>query len=173
LKRLIDVDPEIAEVIRLETERQATKLELIASENYASPRVLEAQGSVLTNKYAEGYPGKRYYGGCEYVDEIETIAIERAKALFGGPSGLPRRMIPLVYSHPEVTQVAPLDGSGGRFQNILTPEQQAKEERAPSGPVRARRAPAAARPARQSSSTSPSSTPSRAMSRCPPTIPSR
>lgn len=83
MKRLIDVDPEIAEVIRLETERQATKLELIASENFVSEAVLEAMGSPLTNKYAEGYPGKRYYGGCEFVDVAETLAIERAKQLFG------------------------------------------------------------------------------------------
>ena len=83
MKRLIDVDPEIAQVIRLETERQATKLELIASENFVSEAVLEAMGSPLTNKYAEGYPGKRYYGGCEFVDMAETLAIERAKQLFG------------------------------------------------------------------------------------------
>ena len=66
-----------------ETQRQEEHIELIASENYASPRVLEAQGSVLTNKYAEGYPGKRYYGGCEFVDIAEQLAIERAKQLFG------------------------------------------------------------------------------------------
>ncbi len=83
MKRLIDVDSEIAKVIRLETERQATKLELIASENFVSEAVLEAMGSPLTNKYAEGYPGKRYYGGCEFVDMAETLAIERAKQLFG------------------------------------------------------------------------------------------
>jgi glycine hydroxymethyltransferase len=83
VKRLIDVDPEIAEVLRLETERQATKLELIASENFVSEAVLEATGSPLTNKYAEGYPGKRYYGGCEFVDMAETLAIQRAKQLFG------------------------------------------------------------------------------------------
>jgi len=83
VKRLIDVDPEIANAIRLETERQATKLELIASENFVSEAVLEAMGSPLTNKYAEGYPGKRYYGGCEFVDVAETLAIERAKQLFG------------------------------------------------------------------------------------------
>jgi len=76
-------DPEIAEAIAKENRRQEEHIELIASENYASPRVMTAQGSVLTNKYAEGYPGKRYYGGCEYVDESETLAIERAKALFG------------------------------------------------------------------------------------------
>jgi glycine hydroxymethyltransferase len=76
-------DPELATAIRAERERQEHHIELIASENYASPRVLEAQGSVLTNKYAEGYPGKRYYGGCEHVDVAERLAIERAKQLFG------------------------------------------------------------------------------------------
>ncbi|MBI5969733.1 MAG: serine hydroxymethyltransferase [Deltaproteobacteria bacterium] len=76
-------DPEIFEAIRLEKERQEYKLELIASENFVSPAVLEATGSVMTNKYAEGYPGKRYYGGCEYVDIVERLAIERAKKLFG------------------------------------------------------------------------------------------
>ena len=83
MKRLIDADPEIAKVIRLEAERQASKLELIASENFVSEAVLEAMGSPLTNKYAEGYPGKRYYGGCEFVDMAETLAIDRAKQLFG------------------------------------------------------------------------------------------
>jgi len=76
-------DPELAAAMRAERERQEHHIELIASENYASPRVLEAQGSVLTNKYAEGYPGKRYYGGCEFVDVAERLAIERAKQLFG------------------------------------------------------------------------------------------
>ena len=76
-------DPELADAIDKERHRQETHIELIASENYASPRVLEMQGSVLTNKYAEGYPGKRYYGGCQYVDIAENLAIERAKALFG------------------------------------------------------------------------------------------
>lgn len=75
-------DPEISKYLELEIRRQEEHLELIASENYASPRVLAAQGSILTNKYAEGYPGKRYYGGCEFVDEIEQLAIERAKKLF-------------------------------------------------------------------------------------------
>ncbi|OGB92567.1 MAG: serine hydroxymethyltransferase [candidate division NC10 bacterium RIFCSPLOWO2_12_FULL_66_18] len=83
MKRLIDVDPEIAEVVRLETDRQGSKLELIASENFVSQAVMEAAGSPLTNKYAEGYPGKRYYGGCEFVDRAESLAIERAKQLFG------------------------------------------------------------------------------------------
>lgn len=77
------VDPEIAEAIMSEIKRQEWKLELIASENYVSDAVLEAMGSVLTNKYAEGLPGKRYYGGCEYVDIAESLAIERAKRLFG------------------------------------------------------------------------------------------
>jgi glycine hydroxymethyltransferase len=76
------VDPDLWRAMRGERERQEDHIELIASENYASPAVLEAQGSVLTNKYAEGYPGKRYYGGCEFVDEAEHLAIERAKKLF-------------------------------------------------------------------------------------------
>jgi len=76
-------DPEVARTIRQETERQEYSLEFIASENFVSERVLEAQGSVLTNKYAEGYPGKRYYGGCEFVDVAEQLAIDRAKELFG------------------------------------------------------------------------------------------
>jgi len=80
---LSQVDPEIAEAIRAETERQSHKILLIASENYASRAVMEATGSVLTNKYAEGYPSKRYYGGCENADTVESIAIERAKQLFG------------------------------------------------------------------------------------------
>jgi glycine hydroxymethyltransferase len=76
-------DPAVAQAIKAETERQEYNLELIASENFVSPAVLEAQGSVLTNKYAEGYPGKRYYGGCHEVDKVENLAIERAKELFG------------------------------------------------------------------------------------------
>ena len=76
-------DLELSAAMVAEAARQEAHIELIASENYTSPRVLEAQGSVLTNKYAEGYPGKRYYGGCEHVDEVERLAIERAKALFG------------------------------------------------------------------------------------------
>ncbi len=78
-------DPELWNAIRLENQRQEDHVELIASENYVSRAVLAAQGSQLTNKYAEGYPGKRYYGGCEYVDMAETLAIERAKKLFGAP----------------------------------------------------------------------------------------
>jgi glycine hydroxymethyltransferase len=80
--RIEGYDPELAAAIAAERQRQEDHVELIASENYASPRVLEAQGSVLTNKYAEGYPGKRYYGGCEYVDVAERLAIERVKQLF-------------------------------------------------------------------------------------------
>jgi glycine hydroxymethyltransferase len=76
------IDPEVAKAIDLEFERQQNKLEMIASENFTSRAVMEAQGTVLTNKYAEGYPGKRYYGGCEYVDIVETLAIERARKLF-------------------------------------------------------------------------------------------
>jgi glycine hydroxymethyltransferase len=83
LRSLHDVDPEIARAIDLEVDRQARTLELIASENFVSEAVLEALGSVMTNKYAEGLPGKRYYGGCEFVDVAETLAIERAKKLFG------------------------------------------------------------------------------------------
>ena len=82
-KRLVDVDPEIAEAIRLETERLQVNLELIASENFVSEAVMEAMSCVMTNKYAEGYPGRRYYGGCEFVDIAEELAIERAKQLFG------------------------------------------------------------------------------------------
>lgn len=80
---LAKFDPEIAKAIDLEGQRQENKLELIASENFVSKAVMEAQGSVLTNKYAEGYPGKRYYGGCEYVDVVEQLAIDRVKQLFG------------------------------------------------------------------------------------------
>lgn len=82
-KSLEAADPEIFSAIQHEHKRQSDKIELIASENIVSRAVLEAQGSILTNKYAEGYPGKRYYGGCEYVDVVETLAIERAKRLFG------------------------------------------------------------------------------------------
>ena len=80
---LAEIDPEIARLCDAELARQRDQLELIASENFTWPSVLQAVGSVLTNKYAEGLPGKRYYGGCEVVDEVETLAIERAKQLFG------------------------------------------------------------------------------------------
>src|SRR5499426_1660177 len=80
---LADTDPEIAEAIRLELGRQRDEIELIASENIVSRAVLEAQGSVMTNKYAEGLPGRRYYGGCQYVDIAERLAIERVTKLFG------------------------------------------------------------------------------------------
>jgi len=80
---LAETDPEIARLVELEIQRQGEGLELIASENFVSPAVLEALGSPLTNKYAEGLPGKRYYGGCEFVDQVEQLAIDRAKQLFG------------------------------------------------------------------------------------------
>lgn len=79
---IAEADPEIAEILDAELSRQQNGLEMIASENFVPRAVLQAQGSVLTNKYAEGYPGRRYYGGCEQVDKIETIARERAKSLF-------------------------------------------------------------------------------------------
>src|SRR5690349_2597361 len=82
-RHVADVDPEIAELLESELRRQETTLEMIASENFVPQAVLDCQGSVLTNKYAEGYPGRRYYGGCEYVDIIEQLAIDRAKTLFG------------------------------------------------------------------------------------------
>ena len=82
------VDPAVWDVISHETARQEDHIELIASENYASPAVMQAQGSCLTNKYAEGYPGKRYYGGCEHVDVVEQLAIDRAKKLFCEPAGV-------------------------------------------------------------------------------------
>ena len=84
MNRPLDVvDPQIADLLRDEARRQATGLELIPSENLVSEAVLEAMGSIFTNKYAEGYPGKRYYGGCEYADKVEQLAIDRAKELFG------------------------------------------------------------------------------------------
>src|SRR6187401_1836447 len=82
-RSLAEADPDIANAIRAEARRQGDGLELIASENFVSRAVLEAAGSVLTNKYAEGYPGKRYYGGCEFVDVVERLAIARAQQLFG------------------------------------------------------------------------------------------
>ena len=83
MSTLMDQDPEVGRAIQNEVDRQRTTINLIASENYASRAVLEAQGSVMTNKYAEGYPGRRYYGGCEFVDVTESLAIDRAKKLFG------------------------------------------------------------------------------------------
>ena len=80
---IADKDPEVWAAISAEVERQQDGLEMIASENYTSPAVMQAAGSVLTNKYAEGYPGRRYYGGCQFVDVVEQLAIDRAKQLFG------------------------------------------------------------------------------------------
>ena len=82
-ENLKTTDPEVFDAIEKEKNREQKKIVLIASENYASRAVLEAQGSIFTNKYAEGYPGKRYYGGCEYADVVEILAIERAKKIFG------------------------------------------------------------------------------------------
>ena len=89
-RSLAETDPEIARIVAAEIARQRDGLELIASENFTSRAVLEAVGSVLTNKYAEGYPGRRYYGGCEFVDKSESLAISRAKALFspGNPDAI-------------------------------------------------------------------------------------
>src|SRR5699024_9506531 len=82
-QQIADFDPALWEAMEAERERQETEIELIASENHASQRVMQAQGSVLTNKYAEGYPGRRYYGGCAHVDVVEQLAIDRLKQLFG------------------------------------------------------------------------------------------
>jgi glycine hydroxymethyltransferase len=101
---LAQTDPEIAEILDLELKRQRSHLELIASENFTSPAVLAAQGSVLTNKYAEGLPGKRYYGGCEFVDRAEQLAIDRAKELFGA----------------EMANVQPHSGAQANFAVFLT-----------------------------------------------------
>ena len=105
---LSEVDPEISEAIRHETERQNSHLELIASENFTSQAILEATGSVFTNKYAEGYPGKRYYGGCEFTDIVEDLARERAKKLF----------------HAEYANVQPHSGSQANeaaYASVLNP----------------------------------------------------
>ena len=96
-------DPALASMIDAEVVRQHQHIELIASENYTSPAVMEAQGSQLTNKYAEGYPGKRFYGGCEYVDQVEQLAIDRLKALYGA----------------EYANVQPHSGSQATRQYIL------------------------------------------------------
>jgi glycine hydroxymethyltransferase len=105
---LIEVDPEIADVLRLELDRQQRTLEMIASENFVPQAVLECQGSVLTNKYAEGYPGKRYYGGCEHVDVAEQLAIDRAKALFGA-------------EHANVQPHAGAQANAAVYHALLTP----------------------------------------------------
>jgi glycine hydroxymethyltransferase len=105
---LSEVDPEIAEVLALELSRQQRTLEMIASENFVPLAVLECQGSVLTNKYAEGYPGKRYYGGCEYIDIAEQLAIDRAKELFGA-------------EHANVQPHAGAQANAAAYQALLTP----------------------------------------------------
>src|SRR4051812_24132679 len=93
---LEQLDPEISELLGRELERQRNQIELIASENFTWPAIMEAIGSTPTNKYAEGYPGKRYYGGCEVVDEIEQLAVDRAEERFGGdpPDGPPHPPAP-------------------------------------------------------------------------------
>ena len=103
---LATVDPEVFAAIRREERRQVEKIELIASENYTSAAVLEAQGSVLTNKYAEGYPGRRYYGGCEWVDVVERLARARAVSLFGA-------------DHANVQEGTP--GRPGKMRGIVLP----------------------------------------------------
>src|SRR3954447_22960626 len=105
---LAEIDPEISELLERELERQRGQIELIASENFTWPSVLEAVGSVPTNKYAEGYPGKRYYGGCEVVDEIETLAIDRAKSLFGA-------------DHANVQPHAGAQANMGAYMAVLQP----------------------------------------------------
>jgi glycine hydroxymethyltransferase len=105
---LAEVDPEIAEILALELSRQQRTLEMIASENFVPQAVLECQGSVLTNKYAEGYPGKRYYGGCEYIDMAEQLAIDRAKELFGA-------------EHANVQPHAGAQANAAAYQALLTP----------------------------------------------------
>src|ERR671912_2682 len=102
-RSLADSDPDIARAIANETGRQAHGLELIASENFVSSAVLEAAGSVFTNKYAEGYPGRRYYGGCEQVDIVESLAIARARALFGAEhANKPKLIIAGASAYPRV-----------------------------------------------------------------------
>ena len=103
LKELYSSDAEVAIAMEQELTRQRSHIELIASENFVSPAVIAAVGSHLTNKYAEGYPGKRYYGGCEYVDMVEELAIERAKKLFGA----------------EHANVQPHSGSSGQYGGLL------------------------------------------------------
>jgi glycine hydroxymethyltransferase len=107
-----NVDPEIWSAITNEHRRQEQHIELIASENYASPAVLAAQGSQLTNKYAEGYPGKRYYGGCEFVDIAETLAIDRARRLFG---------LPTIEIAANVQPHSGAQANGAVFLAVLTP----------------------------------------------------
>src|SRR5215510_7627540 len=101
-------DPEVFQAIANETLRQASQLELIASENFVSEAILEAMGSVFTNKYAEGYPGRRYYGGCEFTDVVETLAIERAKKLFGA-------------DHVNVQPHSGAQANMGSYMTVLSP----------------------------------------------------
>ena len=104
---LAERDPEILKAAGEELHRQQEQIELIASENIVSQAVLEAQGSALTNKYAEGYPGRRYYGGCEFVDLAETLAIERAKKLFAAPANCSAPVTPMCSPIPGPRQTKP------------------------------------------------------------------
>src|SRR5688572_32836237 len=123
MQRLAETDPDVAKVLREEALRQHRNLELIASENFVSEAVLEAVGSVLTNKYAEGYPGKRYYGGCEVVDVVEELAIARARELFGAEhvnvqphSGAQANMAVYFFLHnPAATVLGPNLAHGGHL----------------------------------------------------------
>src|SRR5688572_31029847 len=123
---LRETDPEIAELIEHEIARQNDGLELIASENFVSPAVLEALGSPLTNKYAEGLPGKRYYGGCEWIDQVEQIAIDRAKQLFGAehanvqPHSGDRKSTRLNSSHSQISYAVFCLKKKKRRKNIIT-----------------------------------------------------
>ena len=119
MQNLARTDPEVADAVRNETRRQGRQLELIASENFVSEAVLEALGTVLTNKYAEGYPGKRYYGGCECVDVAESLAIARAKELFkaehvnvqahsGSQANMAAYMAAMAFPSPAVAALAQL-----------------------------------------------------------------
>src|SRR5436189_2518993 len=105
---LADIDPEIADLLAREADRQRGQIEMIASENFTSPSILEAVGSTPTNKYAEGYPGRRYYGGCEFVDGIEQLAIDRAKELFGA-------------EHANVQPHAGAQANMGAYSAVLEP----------------------------------------------------
>ena len=154
LRTLAETDPEIAAAVASERRRQSEGLELIASENFVSQAILETAGSVLTNKYAEGYPGKRYYGGCEFVDVAEALAIARAKALFGA----------------DHANVQPHSGAPGQHVGVFRGGE-ARRHRARHGP-RARRPPHARPPAQllrasstRSSPTACGPTPSRSTTR--------
>ena len=118
-------DPEVAASIRREINRQETKIEMIASENFVNYEIMEAAGSALTNKYAEGYPGKRYYGGCEFVDEVEQLAIDRACKLFGA-------------DHANVQAHSGANANTAVYQAVLSGSTELRRHRAGHGPVKRR-----------------------------------